>query len=39
LADNRFMKDGIDIWDPAGGAVAYQEHFVTVTKALETDLQ
>jgi thiosulfate reductase/polysulfide reductase chain A len=34
LADNRFMKNGMDIWDPAGGAVAYQEHFVTVSKAL-----
>ncbi len=34
LADNRFMKDGLDIWDPAGGAVAYQEHFVTVSKAV-----
>jgi thiosulfate reductase/polysulfide reductase chain A len=33
LADNKFMKGGLDIWDPAGGAVAYQEHFVEVTKA------
>lgn len=30
LADNKFMKGGLDIWDPAGGAIAYQEHFVTV---------
>lgn len=33
IADNRFMKGGLDIWDPAGGAVAYQEHFVKVRKA------
>ncbi|NJL59760.1 MAG: molybdopterin-dependent oxidoreductase [Desulfobacteraceae bacterium] len=33
LADNKFMKGGLDIWDPAGGAVAFQEHFVTVAKA------
>jgi len=30
LADNKFMIGGLDIWDPAGGAVACQEHFVTV---------
>jgi len=23
---------GLDIWDPAGGGVAMQEHFVTVRK-------
>ncbi len=33
LADNKFMKGGLDIYDPVGGAVAYQEHFVKVTKA------
>lgn len=33
LADNRFMAGGLDIWDRAGGAIAYQEHFVTVTKS------
>jgi thiosulfate reductase/polysulfide reductase chain A len=33
LADNRFMKGGLDIWDRAGGAIAYQEHFVEVRKA------
>jgi thiosulfate reductase/polysulfide reductase chain A len=33
LADNKFMKGGMELWDPAGGAVAYQEHFVEVTKA------
>jgi thiosulfate reductase/polysulfide reductase chain A len=32
LADNKFMPGGLDIWDPAGGAIAYQEHFVTVRK-------
>ncbi len=32
LADNRFMKGGLEIWDQAGGAVAYQEHFVSVSK-------
>ena len=31
LADNRLMAGGLDKWDPAGGAVAMQEHFVTVT--------
>jgi len=33
LADNKFMKGGLDIWDPAGGAIAFQEHFVAVTPA------
>jgi thiosulfate reductase/polysulfide reductase chain A len=33
LADNKFMQGGLDIWDPAGGAVAYQEHFVAVAPA------
>jgi thiosulfate reductase/polysulfide reductase chain A len=33
LADNKFMKGGMQLWDPAGGAIAYQEHFVEVTKA------
>jgi thiosulfate reductase/polysulfide reductase chain A len=32
LADNRFMPKGNEIWDKAGGAVAFQEHFVTVKK-------
>jgi thiosulfate reductase / polysulfide reductase chain A len=32
LADNRFMPSGNDIYDPAGGSVAFQEHFVTVKK-------
>jgi thiosulfate reductase/polysulfide reductase chain A len=33
LADNKFMQGGLDLWDPAGGAVAYQEFFVEVSKA------
>ncbi len=33
LADNKFMKGGLDKWDKAGGAIAYQEHFVKVSKA------
>lgn len=33
LADNRFMAGGLDIWDKAGGAIAYQEHFIRVSKA------
>jgi thiosulfate reductase/polysulfide reductase chain A len=33
LADNMFMKGGLSIWDQAGGAIAYQEHFVKVEKA------
>lgn len=32
LADNRFMAGGLDIWDKAGGAIAYQEHFVSVSR-------
>jgi len=33
LADNRFMAGGLDVWDKAGGAIAFQEHFVTVSRA------
>ncbi len=33
LADNKFMPGGCDIYDKAGGAVAFQEHFVSVKKA------
>ncbi len=36
LADNQFMKGGLDIWDPAGGGIAFQEHFVTVSPAQKT---
>ncbi len=32
LADNKFMQGGLELWDPAGGAVALQEHFITVSK-------
>jgi thiosulfate reductase / polysulfide reductase chain A len=32
VADNALMPKGLDIWDPAGGAVALQEHFVSVRK-------
>ena len=35
LADNRFMQGGLDIWDPAGGGIAMQEHFVSVAKVRE----
>ncbi|WP_066639954.1 molybdopterin-dependent oxidoreductase [Desulfolucanica intricata] len=33
LADNRFMQGGLKKWDPAGGGIAMQEHFVTVSKS------
>ncbi len=33
VADHKLMPNGLDIWDPAGGAVALQEHFVSVRKA------
>ena len=33
LADQNFMRGGLDKWDRAGGAIAYQEHFVSVRKA------
>jgi thiosulfate reductase/polysulfide reductase chain A len=33
LAENRLMQGGLDVWDPAGGGIAMQEHFVTVSKA------
>ncbi len=33
IADNAFMPGGLDLWDQAGGAMAMQEHFVTVRKA------
>jgi len=32
VADNCLMPGGLELWDPAGGAVAMQEHFVTVNK-------
>ena len=32
LAANRLMAGGLDHWDPNGGGVALQEHFLTVSK-------
>jgi thiosulfate reductase/polysulfide reductase chain A len=32
LAANRLMAGGLDLWDPNGGGVALQEHFLTVSK-------
>ena len=32
LADHKFMHGGLRLWDPAGGAIAGQEHFVEVSK-------
>jgi thiosulfate reductase / polysulfide reductase chain A len=32
VADNLLMAGGLELWDPAGGAMALQEHFVTVKK-------
>ncbi len=33
ILDNAFMPGGLELWDQAGGAMAMQEHFVTVRKA------
>jgi len=33
VADNELMPKGITKWDKGGGAIAMQEHFVTVSKA------
>jgi thiosulfate reductase/polysulfide reductase chain A len=33
IADQNFMRGGLTNWDPAGGAIAYQEFFVAVRKA------
>jgi thiosulfate reductase/polysulfide reductase chain A len=33
VADIRLMGGGLDQWDPAGGGLAFQEHFVSVKKA------
>ncbi len=32
ILDNDFMPGGLDLWDQAGGAMAMQEHFVSVRK-------
>ncbi len=34
LAEQRLMCGGLDKWDRAGGAMALQEHYVTVRKAV-----
>jgi thiosulfate reductase/polysulfide reductase chain A len=34
ILDNDFMPGGLDTWDQAGGAMAMQEHFVTVKKVV-----
>ena len=33
VADHELMTGGLEKWDPAGGAVAMQEHFVSIKKA------
>lgn len=33
IADQDFMRGALTNWDPAGGAIAYQEYFVAVRKA------
>ncbi len=32
VADQMLMPGGIEKWDPAGGAIAMQEHFITVRR-------
>jgi thiosulfate reductase / polysulfide reductase chain A len=32
VADNALMPNGLGIWNPAGGGVALQEHFISVRK-------
>lgn len=32
VADHELMQGGLETWDPAGGAVAMQEHFVSLRK-------
>lgn len=34
LADHHFMSGTLKKWDPAGGALAYQENFVKVSRAV-----
>lgn len=34
VADNELMPGGLDKWDPAGGGISMQEHFVVVSKAI-----
>ncbi len=33
LADNTLMPGGLEIWDPAGGGVALQEHFIKIQRS------
>ena len=33
------MPGGLALWDPAGGGMALQEHFVRVKKVSDTKLQ
>ncbi len=35
MADNDLMVGGLALWDQAGGAMALQEHFITVRKVKE----
>ena len=32
VSDNELMPGGMDKWDPAGGAIAMQEHYVSVRR-------
>jgi thiosulfate reductase / polysulfide reductase chain A len=32
ILDNAFMQGGLDVWDRAGGGMAMQEHFVSLSK-------
>jgi thiosulfate reductase/polysulfide reductase chain A len=32
VADQKLMPGGIEKWDPAGGAIAMQEHFVAIRR-------
>lgn len=38
ISDNHLMPGGLDRWDPAGGAMAMQEHMVTVRKSKKEDI-
>ncbi len=33
VADNSLMAGGLNLWDAAGGGIAFQEHFISVKKA------
>jgi thiosulfate reductase/polysulfide reductase chain A len=36
VSDSALMPGGLALWDPAGGGMALQEHFITVRKIEET---